>query len=291
MTMKRKRAAAVTDLPPDLLRDVMDRLDRGEQAAAACTRRSLRDAQRRRSAREGQRIAAALRHEGMPWRTLARDHLSPKDLHAILDVAEELNRTQRGRARNSAHSEWAFGRLQEIDYFGDKMTLYAIAPRERISRREASVCKRDVVVCYEAYEWALEYETLVEFRGEWACLKDVTCRGAYVSDEMLFDQYLWYSGVSREGKKTTSYNRFCTLRRPMHGVDVPKAFLRLERRNKVANRIVEELHREHLPHYAWLEWYANPRLTKLFPTNVILEAANELVDRDTAETDAAVDGA
>ena len=107
-------------LPLEQQRRVLDFLGPGDHAAIACTCRELRRATQLKSLSESQRIAAALRHEHLPWLMLAREHLSPRDLYHLLAVAEECNRTRQGadrpritpRSPTSAPGQWTFYREQ-----------------------------------------------------------------------------------------------------------------------------------------------------------------------------------
>ena len=193
------------ELPPELLRAVLDRLPRGDQAALACTCRALRDAAALRSSSETQRVAAALRHPLMPWRELASGSTCfPHELHALLSVAAELNRSRHAQAGTikcafwwstcrckleapllAAPSEWAFcvhrtQRRCNADETASGHRVTAMAPRRWNMRYGPSIARTDVLVdhdqivgwLHDGTEESAEhtYRTMVGHREVWHAL-------------------------------------------------------------------------------------------------------------------------
>ena len=151
-------------LPLEQQRRVLDFLGPGDHAAIACTCRELRRATQLESLSESQRIAAALRHEHLPWLMLAREHLSPRDLYHLLAVAEEFNRTRQGadrpritpRSPPSAPGQWTFYREQR--HHPVEIEIGAMPPRGamRPSTRLAVVHSRWDIRSYRAFMPSLD---------------------------------------------------------------------------------------------------------------------------------------
>ena len=166
--------ASLPRLPVELQRRVVDFLPRGDQAALACTCRALRRATQLRSLSETQRIAAALRHERMPWGKIARE-VPPADLVGLLTVAEQCNRTRQAGFLTRAPKQWAFCRTEtERDYYGSMeqvATIVAVAPRGR-RRVGARVAKGDLAAMYIRRKHWVEFRTFMPTASSWMMLEE-----------------------------------------------------------------------------------------------------------------------
>ena len=238
-------------LPLELLRAVLDRLPRGDQAALACTCRALRDAAALRSSSQTQRVPAALRHPLMPWRELAREHLLPCDLYALLSVAAELNRSQLAEAVEAAGvqcdcpwfcrcelgpllaapSEWVFCVHRIEQYAACTRRVVAMAPRRCnlcYGPSRASMARTDVLVHHkELVGWdggtTHAYRTVVGHRGQWHALVEYWHGRNNRIERLLHVSYAGFQ-VSRYGRMLC-----CRTRSPRHRLP---ALERMRQRNE-----------------------------------------------------------
>ena len=219
-------------LPVELQRRVLDFLPRGDQAALACTSRSLREVSQLSSLSESQRIAAALRHERMPWAKIARE-VPPADLVGLLTVAEQCNRTRQAGFLTRAPKQWAFCRTEtERDYYGSMeqvATIVAVAPRGR-RRVGARVAKGDLAAMYIRRKHWVEFRTFMPTASSWLMLKEsfyINHAGApYVSVWCGYAK-LPPDGLTVTSKRIIPPSRLC-----------PSLYHQLYARNDWANRIL-----------------------------------------------------